>query len=232
MTGGTGLTYGCTAPATGYPQVACYEVPASGGTIAVDSSTPASASGASGSTVKSVTSASFNPPVGSVVAVAFACDSGSGSAGYSVISGITDTSGLGLTWTLRAGGTDAGHGIAAVYTAAIPSTTVSGAATLSGSGSMTAAGAEEGAATLSGTGTMTGAGALEGAAALSGSGSMTATGTSEGASLSGSGSMTAAVTGTWEYAGGLSGTGTMTSAYSGTFQQAAGLPGRDSSAWP
>lgn len=105
VTAGTPLTFGASGVngSCDYGTWACYEIQpsAAGVTPAVDASSPALAS-ATGAGVKTVTSASFTPPAGSVIA-AMVCGGGSGSSGSFTMS-VTDTSGLGLTWTQRAAG--------------------------------------------------------------------------------------------------------------------------------
>jgi hypothetical protein len=101
VTAATLLTFGASSFGTGgcdYGTWACYEVPSSGGgTPAVDASSPALAS-ATGAGIKTVTSASFTPPAGSVV-VAMIVGGGTGSSGSMVMT----VTGGGLTWTQRAG---------------------------------------------------------------------------------------------------------------------------------
>jgi hypothetical protein len=74
---------------------AAYEVIPSGGTPAIDASTPAAAIGVS-DTGASSTTAAFTPPAGSVL-VAILLSDNSADPGFAM----SDTSGLGLTWTQR-----------------------------------------------------------------------------------------------------------------------------------
>lgn len=98
VTASTSLTYGAGSAGAGDHENWCaYEVPASGGTITLDGSSPA---GVFSDTGTSATSASFNPPPNSVLLVTVAAG-GSGS-GAGVTCSISDTSGLSLTWTQRA----------------------------------------------------------------------------------------------------------------------------------
>ena len=119
VTSGTPITCGTSLPSSAVEyNAAVYEVPASGGsTPALDGSTPAYASTTSAS---AITTASFTPPAGSVlVACVEAIASGSGSG---QVMTITDTSGLGLVWTKRAGtgGIATQSEATYVYTATIP----------------------------------------------------------------------------------------------------------------
>jgi hypothetical protein len=117
VTSGTPLTFGASGVGGGcdYSTWACYEIPASGGTVTIDGSSPVVAA-ATGAGVKTVTSASFTPPAGSVV-VAMVCGGGTGTSGTFTIA-VTDTGG-GLTWTKRAGNTTAADQNTAVFTATV-----------------------------------------------------------------------------------------------------------------
>jgi hypothetical protein len=117
VTGGTPLTFGASGVGGGcdYSTWACYELPGSGGSPSLDASSPALAS-ATGSGIKTVTSASFTPPGGSVI-VAMVCGGGTGTSGTFTIS-VSDTGG-GLTWTKRAGNTTAADQNTAVFTATV-----------------------------------------------------------------------------------------------------------------
>ena len=99
VTAATPLTYGAGSVPSGQDHAnwCAYEVPASGGTLAIDGSSPA---GANNTGSAAVTSASFTPP-GSCVLAAMVVAGGSGS-GTGITITITDTSGLGLVWTQRA----------------------------------------------------------------------------------------------------------------------------------
>ena len=67
VTSGTPVTFGGSCTSSDYTTWACYEVKPSGGsTPTVDASSPALAS-ATGAGIKTVTSASFTPPAGSVL---------------------------------------------------------------------------------------------------------------------------------------------------------------------
>jgi hypothetical protein len=117
----------------------------------------------------------------------------------------------------------------AVITAVGPPT-VSGAAALTGSGTLGAAWRLEAAAALSGSGALggTGTAALEAAAALTGSGSMGATGTGGNVAavmaLSGSGSLGATAQ-VWVFQAALSGSGTLGALGGATYLYAAALSG-------
>jgi hypothetical protein len=96
---------------------------------------------------------------------------------------------------------------------AATTTTHSGTATLSGTGSMTAAGAFAGSAPLAGVGTMSATWQLAGSAPLAGMGTMTALGSAGDASLmAGVGSLSATPTFTFAETLALAGTGSMTDA--------------------
>ncbi len=110
FTGGGGADYITWASYEVGPSVA-------GVTPAVDGSSPAVAS-ATGAGVKTVTTASFTPPAGSVLAACVVCG-GSGSSGTMVMT-MTDTSGLGLTWTQRAGNSPVTDQSTFVFTATVP----------------------------------------------------------------------------------------------------------------
>jgi len=98
VTAATPLTYGAGSIPSGQDHAnwCAYEVPASGGSIAIDGSSPV---GANNTGAAAVTSASFTPP-GSCVLVAMVCAGGTGT-GTGITVTITDTSGLGLVWTRR-----------------------------------------------------------------------------------------------------------------------------------
>jgi Protein of unknown function (DUF4038) len=97
VTASSALTYGAGSAGAGDHENWCaYEIPASGGTITLDGSSPA---GVSSDTGTSATTASFTPPAGSVLVVMVAA--GGSGAGAGVTCAITDTSGLGMTWTKR-----------------------------------------------------------------------------------------------------------------------------------
>lgn len=83
------------------------------GTITEDGSSPAAIYSGSGATT--VTTASFAPPAGSLLVAMIGAD-----ANASTTMGVTDTSGLGLTWTARVTAQASGALYAAVWTAAIP----------------------------------------------------------------------------------------------------------------
>jgi hypothetical protein len=131
VTHGTPITVGSTSPTSDTVGWAIYEVPpATSLTPTVDTSSPAFASAAS---AKTITTASFTPPPGSVL-VAMVTANGTGEGGAVSMA----VSGGGLTWTQRAVGTVNGDGIAAIFTATVPSSSHSGAATLAAGVSLTA----------------------------------------------------------------------------------------------
>lgn len=98
VTASSALTYGAgsTATSADHENWCAYEIPASGGTVTLDGSSPTSVTNDTGLTA---TTASFSPPVGSVL-VAMVAAGGTGS-GAGITCTISDTSGLGLVWTQR-----------------------------------------------------------------------------------------------------------------------------------
>ena len=112
VTSGTGVTVGSSASVSGSACLAAYEL-VPNGTPAMDGSTPAAGT----STSNPVTSPSFTPPAGAVLAAVVPYDSTASSPTIT----ISDTSGLGLTWTKRVqfDGGGFAHG-AVIYTATIP----------------------------------------------------------------------------------------------------------------
>jgi hypothetical protein len=124
VTAGTPVTVGASAPSTNYTPLSAYEIKASG-TLAVDASTPAF----SAASANTITSPSFTPPGGVLVAVA----SGNCSATSGESLAISDTSGLGLTWTRRVLSATFGTSLAwtAIWTASL-STAISGADSVTG----------------------------------------------------------------------------------------------------
>lgn len=113
VTSGTPVTIGASGPGGQWDALGAYELIPSG-SPAIDASTPAAYTG----NTSPFTSAAFTPPAGSVLAAVVMFEqSVSGTA-----PAITDTSGLGLTWTQRA--LYPGNAYAAsvaVFTAKIPS---------------------------------------------------------------------------------------------------------------
>lgn len=117
VTAATPVTCGTTVSGQ-YSAIAAYEIKGISGSPSQDASTPAFASTTS---AKTVTSAAFTPPAGAVL-VALVTSNGNTSG--SIAEGITDTSGLGLTWTQRAIASAGSIGSqAAVFTATVPSST-------------------------------------------------------------------------------------------------------------
>lgn len=116
VTGGTPLTYGAGSAAGDHSNWCAYEIPASG-SVTVDGSSPALASTESAA---AVTTASFTPPAGSVLAAMVAA--GGTGTGTGITVTMTDTSGLGLTWTRRAiSSTSDNFQPAYIFTATVPS---------------------------------------------------------------------------------------------------------------
>jgi hypothetical protein len=108
--GGTAVTLGSTTPTGRDKHVwAAYEIEAAGGSSpAVNTSTPAPVFSSS---ANSVTTASFTPPAGAVLAVL--------ASGNNASSITVSDSGLGLTWTRRASNFASGGGTV-VYSATMP----------------------------------------------------------------------------------------------------------------
>lgn len=117
VTAGTPVTCGTTISGQ-YSAIAAYEIEGISGSPSQDASTPAFASTTS---AKAVTSAAFTPPAGSVLV---ALVTSNGNTGGTIAEAITDTSGLGLTWTQRVTASPSGSpgSQAAVFTATVPST--------------------------------------------------------------------------------------------------------------
>jgi hypothetical protein len=106
-------------------------------------------------------------------------------------------------------------------------TTVSGAAALTGSGSLGASWVMAGSAGLTGSGTLSGTWAQGGFAALTGSGSLSAVAgvLGDDAQLAGSGTLASTPTETWAETAGLAGSGSLSLLETGTQEQTAGLAG-------
>lgn len=112
VTAGTGVAYGGSPISSDYDTWAAYEYLASAGsTPTVDASSPALAT----STSKTVTSASFTPPAGSVIHVGVV-GGGSGSSGTFLMA----VSGGSLTWTQRAGSSPVTDQSSFVFSATVP----------------------------------------------------------------------------------------------------------------
>src|SRR5215472_3655230 len=123
-TGGTGVTFGySTTGAAGISASAC-EINNSTG-LAEDASAPAASGFTSATTV---TSASFTPPAGSLLVVMV--ESNGGAAATTMA--ISDTFGLGLTWTERVKQNTAGDGYSGIWTALVPAGANAGLAASSG----------------------------------------------------------------------------------------------------
>lgn len=172
---------------------------AGGGGSAGASSGGGTASGSTGGTAGSGGGAAGASGAGSLVNGAGGTIPGSGGSG----------GGSGGTLN-HTGGPGAAGQITLTYTA---TTLHSGAAALSGTGTMTIhTGSRFGGAALSGSGTLTASGLLAAAAALSGTGTLTAAGTSTGmagAALAGTGTITVGRKVTWGPPAVLSGTGVL-----------------------
>src|SRR6185312_7445771 len=109
-TSGTPVTLGYTATANGISICLC-EIENSAG-LAEDASSPAGVS----AVALTVSTASFSPPAGSLL-VAMVQSNGGGSV---TSMGISDTSGLGLTWTEQVKQNGAGNGYSGIWTTTIP----------------------------------------------------------------------------------------------------------------
>lgn len=110
-TGGTPQTVGVTSLVNGI-SVCLAEILASG-TLAFDASSPGDTLAAAAITV---TSAAFTPPN---TALLVAMAESNGNVGTTTMS-ITDTSGLGLTWTERVKKNGGGNGYSGIWTANMP----------------------------------------------------------------------------------------------------------------
>jgi len=113
-TSGSPVTLGYTSATNGISVCLC-EIKASG-TLAIDGSAPA---GVSDGAAITVTTGSFTPPAGGALLVACVQSNGAGSV---TTMGITDTSGLGLTWAEQVKQNGAGNGYSGIWTAAVPGT--------------------------------------------------------------------------------------------------------------
>lgn len=112
-TAGTPVTVGGNTPSTTNGELSIVEIRAAT-TITVDGSSPTPVTSA---TAQSLQTASFSPPVGSLlVAYVTGYDGGVGTVGASV------TDSLGLVWTQVVTRGTAGQGIAAIFIADVPST--------------------------------------------------------------------------------------------------------------
>lgn len=128
VTAGTPITCG-TSVSGQYSAIAAYEIKGASGSPSQDASTPVFASTTS---AKNVTSAAFTPPAGAVL-VALVTSNGNTSG--SITEAITDSSGLGLTWTQRAIASAGSIGSqAAVFTATVPSSSTKPAGLLTAMG--------------------------------------------------------------------------------------------------
>jgi hypothetical protein len=110
-TAATPVTVGGTAGVNSISICLC-EIEAGAG-LAEDASGPAVAF-LSGATA--VTTAAFTPPAGSLLVAVIATNGGSGATSMAV----TDTSGLGLTWTQQVKQNGTGNGYSGIWTAAMP----------------------------------------------------------------------------------------------------------------
>ena len=115
VTAGTPVTVGSSTSGQ-YSSVAAYEIKGVSGAPVLDGSTPAWVTAQSS---QAATSAAFTPPAGAVLAAVVIMD---GDDSGSIAVAMSDTSGLGLTWTQRAIATTGTAGSqAVVYTATVPS---------------------------------------------------------------------------------------------------------------
>ena len=115
-TAGTPVTLGYTSAANGISICLC-EIKASG-TLTEDASAPAGVN----ALATTVSTASFTPPAGSLL-IAMVQSNGGGSV---TTMGITDTSGLGLTWTEQVKQDGAGNGYSGIWTAPMPAPAAAG----------------------------------------------------------------------------------------------------------
>lgn len=110
----------------GQGTIALLEILASAGALAIDASSPAAVTSTAASTV---TTASFTPPIGSLLVAAF---TGEGSGSGAQTASITDS--LGLIWNQQSFLSQSGSGFSGLWTAYI------NAAALAGTGKLTAVG--------------------------------------------------------------------------------------------
>jgi hypothetical protein len=118
VTASSAVTLGATTPTGAWTTYSAYEVQNSGG-WAIDGSSPAQATSGS----SPVTSASFTPPAGAVLVAVL----GYPPTAAAQSPAISDTSGLGLTWTQQVINQGTNHGLVAIWTATIPGAAASGA---------------------------------------------------------------------------------------------------------
>jgi hypothetical protein len=112
MTGGSAVTLGGTAGVNSI-SICLLEILAAG-TLAEDASSPAPVAY---SAVTTKTTAAFTPPPGSLLVLMAATN---GTASHVVGLSVTDTSGLGLTWTQQVVAHNSGSGYSGIWTAQIP----------------------------------------------------------------------------------------------------------------
>lgn len=115
----TGLTAAGVAQAVGVTNagnsaisIAALEILAAAGNLTVDPSTPANAE----ALATSVTTAAFTPPDGALLAALIATNGGAAPVDVT----LTDTSGLGLTWTEAIRENPAGNGSVSIWLAQLP----------------------------------------------------------------------------------------------------------------
>lgn len=116
-TGGTPATYGEGGSTHGIG-IALAEIIAAG-TLAEDASSPAPVAAAA---VTTLTTAAFTPPAGALLVAVIAAN---GNVGTTTMA-LTDTSGLGLTWTEQSKANGSSSGYAGVWTAQVPAAASSG----------------------------------------------------------------------------------------------------------
>lgn len=111
-TAGTAITLGGTATVNSISTSLLEIKPSTPGSLAENASSP----GVFHSTTATTTSAAFTPPAGSLLVLMVATNGASGTVNV----GITDTSGLGLTWTEQIALHTTGTGYTGVWTAVMP----------------------------------------------------------------------------------------------------------------
>jgi Protein of unknown function (DUF4038) len=121
VTASSALTYGASSGTGDDHENHCaYEIPGISGSPSIDASSPAGVQTDTGTT--NLATGSFTPPVGSVL-VACVAAGGSG-AGGGITCSITDTSGLGLVWTLRKTSSASDNfQVTFIFTATVPAVT-------------------------------------------------------------------------------------------------------------
>jgi hypothetical protein len=118
-TSGSAVTLGASSATTGLDLALCEILAAAGQTLTEDASAPATAAISS---AQFLATAAFTPPAGSLLVFMISSNGGTGTTTV----GVTDTSGLGLTWVERSKQNGGNKGYAGVWTAQVPGVKASG----------------------------------------------------------------------------------------------------------